>query len=80
MGGDFQVISSSASWLKQVCVFLRNKYGYQIGNTLEKNKLCFDQGRNAQNGLILHTCSYKRMISLVTEHLTEHRQAFINIS
>ena len=28
---------------KQLCVFLRNKYGYQIGNTMEKNKLCFDQ-------------------------------------
>ena len=28
---------------KQLCVFLRNKYGFQIGNAMEKNKLYFDQ-------------------------------------
>ena len=43
IGGDFKVISSSSSWSKQFCVFFRNKYGYQMGNAMEKNKLCFDQ-------------------------------------
>ena len=26
-----------------VCVFLRKKYGFEIGNATEKNKLYFDQ-------------------------------------
>ena len=42
---------------KQLCVFLRNKYGFQIWNAMEKNKL-FWPGRNVQNGLILHICRF----------------------
>ena len=41
---DIQVILSSSSWSKQLCLcILRNKYGYQIGNVMVKDKLCFDQ-------------------------------------
>ena len=40
---DFKVILSSSSCSKTTCVFLRNKYGFQIGKGLEKNKLYFDQ-------------------------------------
>ena len=40
---DFQVTLSSSSWSKQLCVFLRNRYGFQIGNAMQKNKLYFDQ-------------------------------------
>ena len=36
---NFQVILSSSSWSKKLCVFLRNKYGSQIGNAMEKYKM-----------------------------------------
>ena len=35
---DFQVISSSSSWSKKLCVFLRKKYGCQIGNAWKNIK------------------------------------------
>ena len=38
---DFQVILSSSS--NNLCVFLRKKYGFQIGKCYGKNKLYFDQ-------------------------------------
>ena len=36
IGKYFQVILSSSSCQKQLCVFLRNKYGFQTGNAMEK--------------------------------------------
>ena len=33
---NFQVILNSSSWSKKCSVFLRNKYGSQIGNAMEK--------------------------------------------
>ena len=33
---DFQVIFSSSSWSKTTLYIFRNKYGFQIGNAMEK--------------------------------------------
>ena len=52
---DFQMILSSSSWSKTTLCNLRNKYGYQIANAMEKLTL-FWLGRNAQNDLIPHAC------------------------
>ena len=38
-GKDFQVILSSSSWSKTTLCILRHKYGYQIGNAMEKYKM-----------------------------------------
>ena len=40
---NFQVILSSSSWSKTTLCILSNKYGFKIGNAVEKNKLYFDQ-------------------------------------
>ena len=40
---EFQVISSSSSQSKTTLCILRKKYGFQKGNAMEKNKICFHQ-------------------------------------
>ena len=52
--GTFKWFWTVLSGQKQLCVFLRNKYGLQM---LWKNTL-FCPGRNAQNGLVLLACRF----------------------
>ena len=58
--GTFKWFLAVLSGQKQLCVFLRNKYGFQIGNAKKKQTL-FWPGRNAQNGLILHAWRFLDM-------------------
>ena len=57
-------ILSSSIWSKHLCVFLRNKYGFQIGNAIKKYKLCFDQEEMLKTAwysmyLIFWTCWFQ---------------------
>ena len=60
----FWEILSSSIWSKHLCVFLRNKYGFQIGNAIKKYKLCFDQEEMLKTAwysmhLIFWTCWFQ---------------------
>ena len=59
-----------------VCIFFRNKYGYQIGNAVEKKTL-FWQGWNAQNGLILYINRFLDMLIPMTQVLRLYIQMFL---
>ena len=75
--GWFWEILSSSIWLKHLCVFLRNKYGFQIGNAIKKYKLCFNQGRNAPNSLILHAYKFLDMLIPMAQVLRLYIQGYM---
>ena len=61
---------------QKICVFLRNKYDFQIGNAMEKWTL-FWPGRNAQNGLILHAFEFLDMLIPMTQVLRLYIQGYM---
>ena len=63
---------------KQLCVFLRNKYAFQIESySMEKIKSIWP-GRNAQNGLILHACSVLDVLIPMAQVLRLCTQMFVS--
>ena len=59
---DFQVILSSSSWSKTTLCILRNKYGYQIENAMEKYVMLWT-GSNIEPGVQIYMFEVNQMSS-----------------